>query len=178
MEHLILGLLLLRSRTIYELREAIDQGLNLMYSSSPGSIQAGLKKLLTCQAVTVSEVMEGKRKKKVYTITETGKTRFADWVETPMDMTSARNPELSKLYFMGFSRKEDRTAHLEAVIRQLEEPYKILSAICRQAETMEVPEQYRDILRYQAASARFGRDFMKFQMDWYQAFLDEEKERT
>ena len=175
MEYMILGLLLLKTRTIYDLREAISQGLNLMYSSSPGSIQTALRKLLACGAVTVSEKMEGKRKKKIYAITEAGKKRFADWVQSPMDMHSARNPELAKLYFMGFSDKEARIANLEAVIRQLEQPYQILSALCLQAETMEVPESAREILHYQAASARFGRDFMKFQMDWYQAFLEEER---
>ena len=178
MEDLILGLLLLRSRTIYEIREAISEGLNLMYSDSPGSIQAALKKLRAAGAITVAQAAQGKRVKKVYSITESGKARFSAWVSSPMDMASARNPELCKLYFMGFSPREGRAAQLETVIRQLEEPYKILSAICQQAETLEVPEAYRDILRYQAASARFGRDYMKFQMDWFESFLKEEEENT
>ncbi len=32
MDNIILGLLLLSSRTIYQLRERIDKGLNMMYS--------------------------------------------------------------------------------------------------------------------------------------------------
>ena len=39
MDNIILGILLLSSRTIYQLRERIDKGLNMMYSSSMGSIQ-------------------------------------------------------------------------------------------------------------------------------------------
>ena len=39
MENIILGLLLLQSRTIYQLRKRINDGLNLMYSCSMGSIK-------------------------------------------------------------------------------------------------------------------------------------------
>ena len=43
MDHIILGLLMLSNRTIYQLRIRIDKGLNIMYSST-GSIQATIKK--------------------------------------------------------------------------------------------------------------------------------------
>ena len=44
MDNIILGLLLMCNRTIYQLRERIDKGINLMYSSSMGSIQAAIRK--------------------------------------------------------------------------------------------------------------------------------------
>ena len=52
MDNMILGLLLFGSKTIYQLRERIDKGLNLMYSSSMGSIQAAIKSC--CAAATFS----------------------------------------------------------------------------------------------------------------------------
>ena len=55
MDNIILGLLLLSSRTIYQLRERIDKGLNMMYSSSMGSIQAAIKKLLNCGYIQYEE---------------------------------------------------------------------------------------------------------------------------
>ena len=51
MENIILGLLLLKNRTIYELRKRINDGLNLMYSCSTGSIQAAIKNY--CKTVTL-----------------------------------------------------------------------------------------------------------------------------
>ena len=48
MDNIILGILLLSSRTIYQLRERIGKGFNMMYSSSMGSIQAAIKKLVNC----------------------------------------------------------------------------------------------------------------------------------
>ena len=44
MDKLILGLLLLKGRTIYELRDRIAEGMEMMYSASIGSIQAAIKK--------------------------------------------------------------------------------------------------------------------------------------
>ena len=58
MENIILGLLLLQSRTIYQLRKRINEGLNLMYSCSMGSIQAAIKKLLKNGYITSNEISE------------------------------------------------------------------------------------------------------------------------
>lgn len=66
MDNIILGLLLLSSKTIYQLRERIAKGLNLMYSSSMGSIQAAVKKLLNCGDIQYEETTEdGKYKKSI-----------------------------------------------------------------------------------------------------------------
>ena len=54
MDNIILGLLLLSNRTIYQLRERIDKGLHMMYSSSLGSIQAAIKKLLKMENIKKS----------------------------------------------------------------------------------------------------------------------------
>ena len=49
----------------------------------------------------------------------------------------------------------------------------MLKAICKEAENVNVPDQHKDILRYQFAAARYGKDFMKFNIEWYQKLLDE-----
>ena len=57
MDYIILGLLLLSRRTIYQLRERIEKGIDLMYSSSMGSIQAGIKKLLSSGLIDCEEAI-------------------------------------------------------------------------------------------------------------------------
>ena len=173
MDHIILGLLLLSSRTIYQLRERIDKGLNMMYSSSMGSIQAAIKKLLTCGYIQYEEAVEHGKYKKIYSITERGKQSFTEWITTPLNAQGIKNPELAKLYFMGFSPEENRETRLQEYISHLEEQYDVLNAICREAENVNVPDKHRDILRYQYAAAQYGKDFMKFNIEWYQKFLEE-----
>lgn len=113
MENIILGLLLLQARTIYQLRKRINDGLNLMYSCSTGSIQAAIKKLLRNGYISVNEITESGKSKKIYSITDSGKNYFDIWLNSPIDNGSAKNPELSKIYFWGFAEKETRIKVIE-----------------------------------------------------------------
>lgn len=174
MDNIILGLLLLSSKTIYQLRERIAKGLNLMYSSSMGSIQAAVKKLLNCGDIQYEETTEDGKYKKIYSITDSGKQHFFDWVNTPMSIQSSKNPELAKLYFMGFSAEENRRKILEEHISQLKEHYAALDIICKDGKNINIPDEFRDIGFYQLAAARYGRDFMRFNIEWYEKLLGEE----
>lgn len=171
MDNIILGLLFLCNRTVYELRERIDKGLNLMYSSSMGSIQAAVKKLLHCGYIDYEETVENRKYKKVYRITESGKQQFLRWVNTPIAAQGVRCPELVKVYFMGFSEKENREASIQNYISFLKEQYCALEMICAEAKTVTVPANGKDILNYQLASAFYGRDLYKFNIDWFENLL-------
>lgn len=173
MDKIVLGILLLSSRTIYQLRERINKGLNLMYSSSMGSIQAAVKKLLGCGYIDYEEIVEDGKYKKIYSITESGKLCFFDWVNSPIEMHHSKNPELAKLYFMGFSDKDSRETSMEAHLSYLHEQYHALNAICEEANSIKVSDENKSILLYQLASVRYGRDLMKFNIDWYKRLLDE-----
>lgn len=171
MEHIILGLLLLQSRTVYQLRERINKGLNLMYSSSMGSIQTALKKLLSGGYISFEEAVDNGKYKKIYSITESGKQRFFHWVNAPMEEQSPKSPELTKLYFMGLSSRENREARIEQHLLFLKEQYQILNVICEEADNVQISAEHLDIFQYQRMSAIYGRDLMKFNIDWYEGLL-------
>ncbi len=171
MDNIILGLLFLCNRTIYQLRERIDKGLNLMYSSSMGSIQAAIKKLLHCGYIDYEETVENGKYKKVYRITESGKQQFLHWVNAPIATQGVRCPELVKVYFMGFADKDSRETSIQNYILFLKEQYCALEMLCAEAENVTVPENDKDILHYQLASAFYGRDLYKFNIDWFENLL-------
>lgn len=173
MDHIILGLLLLSSRTIYQLRERIDKGLHLMYSSSMGSIQAGIKKLQQGGYIRFEEVVENGKYKKIYSITEAGRQHFLAWVNSPIEMQNIKIPELVKVYFMGFSEETNRETAFTQYLSSLREQYNALNAICEEADHLEIPEEQKDILFYQLAAARYGRSFFKFHIEWYENLLEE-----
>lgn len=64
MDKIILGFLMLRSATIYELRQFIKNTLSTVSSDSTGSIQAGIHKLLKNNYITFKESVESGRNKK------------------------------------------------------------------------------------------------------------------
>lgn len=173
MDNIILGLLFLSNRTIYQLRERIDESLNLMYSSSMGSIQAAIRKLLNYGYIQYKEAIDNGKYKKIYSITDSGRQHFFEWVNSPMMIQSSKNPELAKLYFMGFSTKEKREEILQRYISQLKERYCALEQICIDGEKISTSDEYKDVVFYQFATAGYGRDFMKFNIEWYQNLLNE-----
>lgn len=178
MDNIILGLLILESRTIYRLRERIKKGMDLMYSSSMGSIQAAIKRLLDRGYISYSERVENGKYKKIYSITGSGKRCFFEWINSPFEVENTKNPELAKVYFMGLSDKTSRRVNIEQYLAQLAERYHVLDAICEEAKRMDVTEESQDIIFYQLAAARYGRDFMRFNIGWYKKLIDEMEDET
>lgn len=176
MDNIILGLLLLRARTIYQLRKRINEGLDLMYSCSTGSIQAAIKKLLKNGCISVDEVEENGRLKKLYSITDEGKRRFEQWVNAPIGSCAPKNPELSKIYFLGLAEKETRIVTIEKHIAELKKLLSELERICAEGESLSVENRNNDIFRYQLQTANYGRDLTKFNIEWYAALLKNIKE--
>lgn len=172
MDHIILGLLLMCNRTIYQLRDRISKGIHLMYSSSMGSIQAAVKKLLNCGYINYEEMIDNGKYKKVYGITENGKQHFYEWINAPIEEQSPKNPELAKIYFMGFSDKKNREANIQQHLLYLKEQYNVLETICEGAKSIDVSEEHKDILNYQFASALYGKDLIKFNIDWFENLLE------
>ena len=74
---------------------------------------------------------------------------------------------------MGFSDKTSRKINIEKYLSYLTERYLTLNSICEEAKSIKVTEESRDIVFYQLAAARYGRDFMKFNIEWYQKLINE-----
>ncbi len=178
MENIILGLLLLQARTIYELRKRINEGLNLMYSCSMGSIQAAIKKLLKSGWIVFDEKIENGKVKKLYSITLEGKRQFDLWVNSSIDIGNAKNPELSKIYFMGFAEKETRIKLIEKHIDDLKIVYSDLEKICSEGDVLSNEMQENEIFYFQLQTAKYGRDLMKFNIEWYKKLLKNIKEQV
>ena len=172
MDTLILGLLILKSRTIYEIKTRINSGMNMMYSNSLGSIQTAIKKLLAQEYIDFVEVVENGKYKKRYSITQAGREYFNQWVNTPMRASQNKSPDLPKLYFMGLSDKETRIDRIMAYIRSLEEAYTVLNVLYEQGKTIEVDCAMKDIFDYQFLSLKYGVDSIGFEIQWYKNIAD------
>lgn len=175
MEKIILGLLMYRGMTIYEIKTFIQKNLESMCSASAGSLHIAVQKLLEKGFIRVEEA----DKKKIYYLLDAGREEFEQWIEQPMDIGKAKNIELSKLFFMGLSKPENRENLIQSYIQELKEEKKKLEAIQEQSnqikpETMET--KVRDIFQYQQATLQYGLASVNFEIDWYTKWLEENKE--
>ena len=178
MEYLILGLLLLAPMTGYELQRFIKQNLALICSSSAGSVQTALAKLEREGRVAAAEAMEGRRRKKTFTITEAGRQAFAAWVAQPMQAGRVKNMELARLFFLGLARPDQRAAAIRDYIRQMEETGAVLAAIreqFRQAQAGPLPpgRDWDEVFRFQGYTLAYGIAAAEFERQWYGRLLKE-----
>lgn len=169
MDKIILALLILKSRTIYQIRNKFQKSLNLMYSSSSGSIQAAVKKLLKAGYIVSNQQVENGKCKNLLEITESGREAFEQWINSPFCSVQSKNPELAKLFFMGLSDKPNRAERIRGHVRELEEYRAALQIILADAEKIEVPEEYRDLFSYQRLTVKYGVDSVSFEIEWYRS---------
>ena len=129
MEYIILGLLLFKPMTVYEIRIYIQKNLTTICSDSLGSIQIAVKKLLNKGYITTKEYLERGLVKKKHSISSLGVEHYKEWVGSPINIAKMTNMEESKLYFLGTASKEKRISFLKSYISSLKEQFNKLVRI-------------------------------------------------
>ena len=188
MDIIILGLLMIQNCTIYEMKKIIEKNFGNISSSSIGSMQAAVKKLLSKDMICFSEYVENSVNKKVYEITHEGKEHFLSAISEPM-LYKEKNMELSKFFFMGFASKSKRLELVAAYVSELQKELIRLEQIKAAAEIQpQFDEDYLSILKekgateiqsvtdvqeiafYQFAMLNLSIDKIKFEIQWFEDF--------
>lgn len=171
MDKIILALLFFKSRTLYDLREKFSGGLKLMYSSSTGSLQAAIKKLLREELISCEEKVENGRYKRLYSITEKGKGELSLWINSPFEEAQSKNPELAKLYFMGLSDPPRRAERVRGYINSLEKYREALKLIYAEGLSLTPPKDYAELFEFQLITVKFGLDTSEYEINWLKSLL-------
>ncbi|HZG55844.1 PadR family transcriptional regulator [Paenibacillus sp.] len=173
MEYVILGLLMYKPQTLYELNKAFRQGIALFYSASYGSLQAALKKLTTQGAVSCEAVVEHGRNKKVYAITPVGREAFAAWMEADIPEQRLETTALSKLYFLGLVEEREKQREIvRAIIGKIESVESELRALERSLRLAGREGEGGDI-DFRRKTLDYGIHAHAFAKGWFAALLKE-----
>ena len=170
MEYLILGLLILSPMTGYELQQFIKKNLALICSHSAGSVQTALAKLEKEGKVTATETVQGKRRKKQFSITAPGRPAVTD-----------KKTEPTRLVIAEHIKPEERRRAIRDYIRQMEETRGVLCAIqahFQQMNPQELPPgtDWPEVLRFQGYTIQYGIAAADFEIGWYSHLLYELEE--
>jgi DNA-binding PadR family transcriptional regulator len=95
----VLGLLALRPRTGYEIKQTIDSSTRFFWNASYGQIYPELRRLSAAGLVEGESAPRGGRARTVYTLTAEGRRRVEDWVAQPDFRIDIRDEGLLKLFF-------------------------------------------------------------------------------
>ncbi|MCC0641995.1 MULTISPECIES: PadR family transcriptional regulator [unclassified Clostridioides] len=194
MDKIILGLLMLKKLTIYELRSIIEMNFTSMCSNSMGSIQAAIKKLLEKKMIVYEEFVENSVNKKFYSLTDAGKACFLEWVEMSMVAGKVKDMELSKLFFMGFVPTQKRLSLIQSYIvdlkkereqlenikiqdinvaklqyiTYLEENQEQFNHFLQDTEHSNIQRDIQDIIDFELLTLKFGIDRTNFEIAWFE----------
>jgi len=131
MEYVILGFLMFRVLSQYDLMKALKEEVSPFYKASLGSLQNGLKKLENSHHIEVSKTIKNGRKKNQYSITKSGEAYFKSFMLQDINKNKFEIETNTRLFFMGFMAVTERLhivnnilEHLEKIINQYEEGEK------------------------------------------------------
>lgn len=167
MEHIVLGLLMLKSMTIYELNQAFGHGLSLIYSASYGHLQYAVKKLLSNDMITFEELVENGRNKKIYHINQKGIDEFFSWMASDADTKQIETQMLSKVFFLGLVKNnEDKKSIVDSLLKSALDYQKELLKIKQETDNVVLPDEYKDIGMYQFKTLSYGVGTFDFAIKW------------
>lgn len=168
---IILGLLQFEPMSAYDIKKKIERTTSNFYNASMGSIHPALKKLLAKTAVSIEEKIENGRLKKIYSINDSGRKLFDDWLAEGICLNNSKDPTLAKVFFLGFTDKSAQIIHLKNHLLELEQEYGHLTAIQDQLSEIVAPAGFEDHLTYQMATLDYGIEGNKFMQKWYAELL-------
>lgn len=171
---IILGLLQFRSMSAYDIKKAIERSTSNFYNASMGSIHPALKKLHANKAVTIEEIVQNGRLKKIYDLSDIGRIAFANWMAEGVILPRFKDLTLVKVFFLGFTSRDDQIRHLKAHIEELATEVAQLTVLQASLIDIEVPKGAEEHFKFQMATLDFGLQYYKFAGQWYDEFLHEQ----
>lgn len=203
MNKMLLGILMQKRMTIYEIRKVIKFNFKSMCSDSLGGIHAALRKLLDNKMITYKEYIENGISKKVYSITDIGREEFNSWLNTTIDMNKSKNIDLSKLLFMGMVPTDKRANLIGELIEDLKIELEYLKAVQKNIlSNTDGLKSYTDYLKndeeyslgiasltqnndlgknvlyiteYEQIALQFGIDTILFQIEWFKSLKEKQE---
>lgn len=170
MQFVILGLLLGGPLSLYDLRKRFAAGISLFYSSSFGGIQRALGHLVDDGSVTVDAEPGNPRGRKLYRVTDAGRSRWREWMQEPLPRgADTETLLLAKVFLLGrLEASADRAVTLARVRDAAEESLAELRALAADvdAQRTDMPPDLADIAAYQRATLDYGLRSARLALEW------------
>ncbi|HEX2953042.1 MAG TPA: PadR family transcriptional regulator [Bacillota bacterium] len=144
LKHAILGLLSYEPMSGYDLNRIFKESINYFWNASVSQIYRDLSSLEEMGCVTFQiEPQEGRPDKKIYSVTEKGKSELEDWLKRFPDQlkTAYRDEFLVRVFFGARISPEELKYELRKLTRELQQGIEQLKS---GREQIEGHERYPD----------------------------------
>ncbi|NLJ72549.1 MAG: PadR family transcriptional regulator [Syntrophomonadaceae bacterium] len=167
-DYIILGSLTIRNMSGYEIRKLMSYSTAFFSNVSFGSIYPALNKLEKNGLVVVKEVVDTGRYKKIYEITEEGRSLFQDMMAEPLRPFNFRYEILIRIFFAQNLSNQQLLTLINEHLTQLSDLASDLKEIGQ--------SHMKGANNYQKYALQFGHDFYDFLIKWYQDLIIELEE--
>ncbi|HBF36581.1 MAG TPA: PadR family transcriptional regulator [Firmicutes bacterium] len=165
LEYIILGFLMYGDMSGYDLKQCMSKSTSYFFDASFGSIYPAFKRLEAKGEISSREVVDCGKYKKLYSITDAGKSVFREWLEQPIEFAKTKLDHLVKVFFLGFLPKEKAIETLQAFIKEVE---PVLHELIESQPKIKLKT---DI--YQYSTLLYGINYYRFIIDWSHDLLKE-----
>ena len=163
-DFIILGTVLKRSLTGYDIKKEVEFGVGNYYKASYGQLYPTLEKLTAKGLLTMNEQTEGKRVKKYYQTTATGRAEFLEWLTLPVDFTSASlRIMVAKIWFYGELQEDVRAKRMDELEIFGNQRLQVLLKL----EKEHAEEEYSDVDYFEMATLYLGIQNVLTSIAWY-----------
>ncbi len=167
-------MLSLKAMSIYDLKKNMEKSTSMFYNTSIGSIHPACQKLLAAGFVSTHSESEGKRNKTIYTITAKGKAAYLKWLRSPLSVGKIKDELLLRLFFFADADPGERRATLKGYLEEVNQWKTALQKQKKEADSMDIPDEYKKVAYYQFATLDFGYEYFCFLEKWITSFLKKE----
>ena len=123
----ILGLLAIKPWSTYELTKLLGRSVQFVMPRTEANRYLEPKRLVEAGLATAQETVVGRRRRRVYSITEAGREELAAWLERPAAPTLLESEALLKVLFGNLAPTSILLGHLrefQAEAEATEEPWR------------------------------------------------------
>jgi DNA-binding PadR family transcriptional regulator len=153
----VLGLLALRPRSGYDIKQSVDRTIRHFWAASYGQIYPELKRLEAANWIEGVDGSRGARSRRVYTITATGRAELCDWLYGAETRIELRDESLLRLLFADTLPRE----HALGLLSARREGYRGMLAYLRSLDDGTGPDPDFVDLVY-----RWGLDYCEWGIEW------------
>lgn len=167
----LLGLLTIEPMSGYDLGLTIRASVGHFWNESYGQIYPSLKKLAHDGFVSCkTERQRGKPDRRLYSITEKGRERLAEWLAVPPQPEIPRNELLLKLFFGAQVPNQILIGYVE----RMTEEHRVVLDLLERAEREEIDKnQHYPGAPYWRMAAHYGQMEMRAHLRWAEETLAE-----
>lgn len=172
LKYSLLGFLQYASMSGYDLVKVFNASVGFFWKASQSQIYSALDKLEKEKLITYELVVQdGKPNKKIYSITETGKSEWLNWLQSDTRHVNQKNALLLRVFFMAGLPKEQAEAFFERLIESNEKELRSMQEVPESIVFYEKDTSKTDAL-FWSFTYDYGREYLKMCSSWARSCLE------